>query len=66
MSSISEFYSSKNIFITGGLGFIGKVLIEKLLYSCSDLKAIYLLIKPKNNLSAHQRIKVLKKSSVIN
>jgi FlaA1/EpsC-like NDP-sugar epimerase len=29
--SIPEYYTDKNIFITGATGFIGKVLIEKIL-----------------------------------
>jgi FlaA1/EpsC-like NDP-sugar epimerase len=29
--NVSEWYTDKNIFITGATGFIGKVLLEKLL-----------------------------------
>lgn len=43
--SIREFYNGKSIFVTGGSGFIGKVLIEKLLNSCPDIERIYLLIR---------------------
>lgn len=46
-SEIQSFYAGKTIFITGASGFMGKVLIEKLLYSCSDLDKIYILIRPK-------------------
>jgi alcohol-forming fatty acyl-CoA reductase len=35
---------------------MGKVLIEKLLYSCSDLKEIILLMREKRGKSAVQRI----------
>lgn len=30
-SDVSEFYKNKNIFITGGTGFLGIALIEKIL-----------------------------------
>jgi len=32
----------------GGTGFLGKVLIEKLLRSCPDISVIYLLIREKD------------------
>ncbi|XP_072938819.1 putative fatty acyl-CoA reductase CG5065 [Epargyreus clarus] len=54
--SVEEFYSGKSVFITGGSGFVGKALIEKLLYSCPDLKNVYVLIRRKKNVSGHQRI----------
>lgn len=37
-------------------GFIGKVLIEKLLRSCSDLKCIYVLMRPKKGKTIQQRL----------
>lgn len=55
--TIKEFFANKEIFITGGTGFIGKVLIEKLLRSCADIKKIYILIRPKKEQSADQRLK---------
>uniref|UniRef100_A0A1L8D6A3 Fatty acyl-CoA reductase n=1 Tax=Plutella xylostella TaxID=51655 RepID=A0A1L8D6A3_PLUXY len=45
--SISEFFAGKSVFVTGGTGFLGKVLIEKLLYSCSSIDKIYVLIRKK-------------------
>ncbi|KAJ0182965.1 hypothetical protein K1T71_000941 [Dendrolimus kikuchii] len=54
--TIPEYFKDKTIFITGGTGFIGKVLIEKLLYSCTDLKRIYLLLRPKKGVSPHERL----------
>ncbi|KAI4470301.1 male sterility protein 2-related [Holotrichia oblita] len=46
----------KNIFVTGGTGFMGKVLVEKLLYSCSDLGTLYILMRPKGK-SSEERLK---------
>ncbi|XP_072751664.1 fatty acyl-CoA reductase 1-like [Anoplolepis gracilipes] len=54
--SIPTFYSGRSIFITGGLGFLGKVLIEKLLRSCPDTQEIFLLIRPKKNVCIEERL----------
>lgn len=56
LTRIQEFYKGKTIFITGASGFMGKVLLEKLLYSCSDLKQIIILVRPKRGKSAAQRV----------
>lgn len=47
LTPVQEFYKDKSVFVTGGSGFMGKVLIEKLLYSCSELKQIFILMRPK-------------------
>nr|ASC44542.1 fatty acyl-CoA reductase [Adelphocoris suturalis] len=44
---IPEFFRGRSVFITGGSGFMGKVLVEKLLRSCPDLDNIYVLMRPK-------------------
>ncbi|XP_050358525.1 fatty acyl-CoA reductase 1-like [Nymphalis io] len=54
--SIQEYYKGKTIFITGGSGFMGKVLVEKLLYSCSDLDRIYLLLRNKKGVKPEDRL----------
>ncbi|XP_070491776.1 putative fatty acyl-CoA reductase CG5065 [Chironomus tepperi] len=64
MSSVQEFYKDKTIFITGGSGFMGKVLIEKLLYSCSDLKEIIVLMREKHGKTAKMRVDDYKKIRV--
>lgn len=57
MSKIREFYRGKSIFVTGGTGFMGKVLIEKLLYSCSDLQRIFILVRSKKHQNVNDRVK---------
>ncbi|KAG5899575.1 hypothetical protein JTB14_022905 [Gonioctena quinquepunctata] len=59
MSSVSEFYNGKTVFITGGTGFMGKVLLEKLLRSCPGVSKIYLLIRPKRGQEAPERLQQL-------
>ncbi|KAH8311720.1 hypothetical protein KR044_007672 [Drosophila immigrans] len=54
-SAIQAFYKNKTILITGGSGFIGKVTIEKLLRS-TEVKRIYVLLRPKKGLQIHERI----------
>lgn len=56
LSPIQSFYAGKTIFISGGTGFMGKVLVEKLLYSCSDLKRIYIILRSKRGRSPENRI----------
>lgn len=52
----SDYYAGKTIFITGGSGFMGKVLVEKLLYSCPDVKELMVLMRPKRGKSGSQRV----------
>ncbi|KAJ8688008.1 hypothetical protein QAD02_023803 [Eretmocerus hayati] len=55
-TSIPAFYAGQSIFITGATGFMGKVLIEKLLWSCPDIKEIFLLMRPKKNMRIDDRL----------
>jgi len=64
LNSVQEFYKDKTIFITGGSGFMGKVLIEKLLYSCSDLKQIIMLMRNKRGKTARMRVNEFEKLPV--
>lgn len=55
-SSIKSFYKDQNVFITGVSGFMGKVLLEKILYSCSDVKQVFVLIREKRGKSGSERV----------
>ncbi|XP_075159063.1 fatty acyl-CoA reductase wat-like [Haematobia irritans] len=54
--SISQFYKDKDIFITGGTGFIGKVLIEKILRSLPHIGKVYVLIRAKHKKDCNERL----------
>ncbi|XP_023955148.1 putative fatty acyl-CoA reductase CG5065 [Bicyclus anynana] len=57
--SIAECYEGQSVFITGGTGFVGKVLLEKLLYSCPGIDKVYLLVRETQGATAHQRMQKL-------
>lgn len=64
LPTIPDFYKGREIFITGGTGFIGKVLIEKLLRSCPDIKSIYLLIRERKGQKIEERLKAIVESEL--
>lgn len=53
-SQICRFYEKLNVFITGGTGFMGKILIEKLLRS-TDVSTIYILVREKKGKDLQSR-----------
>lgn len=59
LPAIPKFYAGREIFITGGSGFMGKVLIEKLLRSCPDIARIFVLIRSRKGKSPDERLKVI-------
>lgn len=56
VETVPQFFAGRSIFVTGGSGFIGKVLVEKLLRSCPDIKEIYLLMRGKKGKSPSERL----------
>ncbi|XP_075146064.1 putative fatty acyl-CoA reductase CG5065 [Haematobia irritans] len=50
-----DFYYDAVIFVTGATGFVGKCLLEKLLWSFPQLNCIYILIREKYGKSPQQR-----------
>lgn len=53
-TSITEFFRNGTVFVTGSTGFLGKLLTEKLLRSCS-LKTIALFVRSTQGLDSSQR-----------
>ena len=64
MTSIVDFYAGRTVLVTGATGFMGKVLLEKLLRSCPTITRIYVLIRPKKGLSVEMRLTQLLESKV--
>ncbi|XP_018905583.2 fatty acyl-CoA reductase wat [Bemisia tabaci] len=52
---IQEFFNGTSVFITGGTGFLGSVLLEKLIRCCPGIKKVYLLVRPKKGKEITER-----------
>lgn len=64
MSEIAAFYAHRTVLITGGTGFMGKVMVEKLLRSCPQVERIYLLVRGKGAHSAQERLNAMLESEL--
>ncbi|KAG0428902.1 hypothetical protein HPB47_024140 [Ixodes persulcatus] len=64
MPTIGSFFAGRNVLVTGSTGFLGKVLLEKLLRSCPDVGSIYLIVRSKRGLRAEDRIADILKMQV--
>ncbi|XP_015379767.1 PREDICTED: putative fatty acyl-CoA reductase CG5065 [Diuraphis noxia] len=62
--SVCEWYNDRSVFITGGTGYMGKVLTEKLLRDCGNVKNIYILCRPKRGFTPAARIEQIRKLAV--
>lgn len=63
-SNIKNWIKNKNILVTGATGFVGKVLIEKLLRDCSDLERIFVVVRGKKGIDFNKRFEEFKKNIV--
>lgn len=54
--SVDDFYRNAEILLTGGTGFMGKIMLDKLLRSFPDLRAIYLMVRNKKGSSPEERV----------
>ncbi|KAF9814368.1 hypothetical protein SFRURICE_000441 [Spodoptera frugiperda] len=53
---IADTFSGMKVLITGGTGFMGKVLVEKLLRKCPDIDQILLFVRSKKGKNPKQRL----------
>ncbi|CAH0712968.1 unnamed protein product, partial [Brenthis ino] len=61
---LPQFYAGRDVFITGATGFMGKVLIERLLSTCPDVGRLHLLLRYKKGDAPEKRLLGLKQSQV--
>ncbi|XP_052738996.1 putative fatty acyl-CoA reductase CG5065 [Bicyclus anynana] len=61
---LPQFYAGRDIFITGATGFMGKVLIERLLATCPDIGRLHLLMRQKKGVTPEKRLQQLIQSQV--
>ena len=52
---IKEFYTGKTIFLTGATGFVGKVVLEKIIRSLGNYKKLFVMVRAKKNMSVRDR-----------
>lgn len=61
---IAESFKGQNILITGGTGFLGKVVVEKFLRCLPNTEQIYMLIRPKKGKDPKHRLEEIFNSPV--
>ncbi|KFB46961.1 AGAP004784-PA-like protein [Anopheles sinensis] len=57
--SIPAVFAGADVFLTGGSGFMGKVLIEKLLRSCPKIGRVFVLMRGKRGKSLEERLETI-------
>ncbi|XP_022153045.1 fatty acyl-CoA reductase 3-like isoform X2 [Momordica charantia] len=50
-----EFLENKSVFIIGALGFLGKIMVEKILRVQPNVKKLYILVRTTDEITAAQR-----------
>ncbi|XP_050438009.1 putative fatty acyl-CoA reductase CG8306 [Adelges cooleyi] len=62
--TVKQFYAGKNIFLTGGSGFVGVAYLEKVIRSLPDVGIIYVLLRARKGQSVEERFEIIKNNSV--
>jgi fatty acyl-CoA reductase len=55
-SNILELFWGAQVLLTGATGFMGQVLMEKLLRTC-QIDKLYIIIRPKKGMTEKERLK---------
>ncbi|XP_020291327.1 putative fatty acyl-CoA reductase CG5065 isoform X1 [Pseudomyrmex gracilis] len=61
---VAETFAGRRILITGGTGFLGKTLIEKILRCLPETAQIYMLIRTKKNKTPKHRVEEIFNSAI--
>ncbi|XP_049839499.1 putative fatty acyl-CoA reductase CG5065 [Schistocerca gregaria] len=56
-SQVADFYDGASILLTGATGFIGTLIIEKLLRSCPGVSTVYVLVRDKKGVPLRERLR---------
>jgi len=62
--SVAGFFNDKDILLTGASGFLGKVIVHRLLSCCPKIGSIYLLLRAKRNVEPQKRLADLLSASI--
>ncbi|XP_075988806.1 putative fatty acyl-CoA reductase CG5065 [Anticarsia gemmatalis] len=63
-AQLPRFYAGRDLFITGATGFMGKVLLERLLSTCPEIGRLHLLMRDKKGQPPLKRLAQLKQSQI--
>lgn len=58
--TIPAFFAGRHVLVTGATGFMGKVLVEKLLRCCPDVGRVYVVVRSKRGQTPSQRIDAIR------
>jgi fatty acyl-CoA reductase len=54
-SPVRQLFRGAGVFVTGSTGFLGQLLLEKLLRACPDVKTLFLLMRSKKGKTEAER-----------
>ena len=54
--NIESYFKGKNILLTGTTGFVGKVVLEKVLRSLPDTGMLYIMVRDKKGMKPMERV----------
>ncbi|XP_076749570.1 fatty acyl-CoA reductase 1-like [Xylocopa sonorina] len=63
-SQIRKYYAGKVILLTGFTGFLGTIILEKLLRTCTEVTRIYVMIREKRGMAIEERLSKYFKNTI--